>query len=193
MPTRTVPHDDGAGRPLDPVLDFMRLLWGIEHRLQSMSKLMEAELGVTGPQRLVLRIVSRSPGLSAGELARTLRLHPSTVTGILQRLVRKGLLARDEDPDDSRRLRLRVRDKAKPLARQSGTTVEGAVARALEGVSSLRLQHAREVLASIAAALDDSGAQRTRLSARANDARSGGGRTLPRSVAAKTDTRAHPR
>jgi MarR family transcriptional regulator, organic hydroperoxide resistance regulator len=155
-------RDDGPGPPLDPVLDFMRLLWGIEHRLQSTSKFMEADLGVTGPQRLVLRIVGQSPGLSAGELARTLRLHPSTMTGIVQRLVRKGLLAREEDPSDSRRVRLRVRDKAKPLARRSAGTVEDAVARALNGTSSLQLRHAREVLSSIAAELDSHGAVRKR-------------------------------
>src|ERR1700733_7143915 len=90
-PARRPPHaaPAAADLDLDPVLDFMRLLWGIEHRLQSASKRMEASLGITGPQRLVLRVVSRFPGLSAGELARVVRLHPSTVTGILQRLVRK--------------------------------------------------------------------------------------------------------
>ena len=55
---------------LDPTLDFMRLLWSIEHGLHKRSKRMKAEIGLTGPQRLVLRIVSRFPGLSAGELAR---------------------------------------------------------------------------------------------------------------------------
>ena len=55
-----------ATYPLDPVLDFLRLLWSIEHGLQRMSKRMEGELGITGPQRLVLRIVGRFPGLSAG-------------------------------------------------------------------------------------------------------------------------------
>ena len=44
---------------LDPVLDFMRLLWSIEHGLQRLSKRMEAELGITGPQRLVLRVVGQ--------------------------------------------------------------------------------------------------------------------------------------
>ena len=42
---------------LDPVLDFMRLLWSVEHGLERMSKRMGNELGITGPQRLVLRIV----------------------------------------------------------------------------------------------------------------------------------------
>ena len=55
---------------------------------------MESELGITGPQRLVLRVVGQFPGLSAGELAHIVRLHPSTITGILQRLVARGLLER---------------------------------------------------------------------------------------------------
>jgi DNA-binding MarR family transcriptional regulator len=139
---------------LEPVLDFMRLLWTIEHRLQSTSKLMEGRLGITGPQRLVLRIVGRFPGISAGELARVVRLHPSTITGILQRLVRKGFLRRDRDPIDSRRVRLHIRKRARPLIRRSAGTVERAVASALEHVSPQRLRHAREVLSSIATALD---------------------------------------
>src|SRR5579871_4124610 len=85
---------------LEPALDFMRVLWSIQHSLQRMSKRMESELGVTGPQRLVLRIVGRFPGLSAGELAHIVRLHPSTITGVVQRLVSRGLLERERDPDD---------------------------------------------------------------------------------------------
>ena len=44
----------GPGLPitLDATLDFMRLLWAIEHGLQRSSKRMEATLGVTGPQRV---------------------------------------------------------------------------------------------------------------------------------------------
>src|SRR5262249_33545881 len=94
---------------LDPILDFMRLLWSIEHGLQRMSKRMEHEIGITGPQRLVLRVVGQFPDLSASELAHIVRLHPSTITGILQRLVARGLLERQRDPDDTRRARLRLK------------------------------------------------------------------------------------
>src|SRR5579864_2490352 len=127
------PHDAtfGAKYPLDSVLDFMRLLWSVEHGLQRMSKRMEAELGITGPQRLVLRIVGRFPGLSAGELAHIVRLHPSTITGILQRLVARGLLERERDPGDSRRARLRLNGRALAYTRTSSGTVEQAVTQAL--------------------------------------------------------------
>ena len=122
--------------PLDPVLDFMRLLWSIEHGLQRMSKRMESELGITGPQRLVLRVVGQFPGLSAGELAHIVRLHPSTITGILQRLVARGLLERKRDPGDSRRARLRLKPGAVAYTRTSPGTVEKAVTQALERVGA---------------------------------------------------------
>src|SRR5271167_4910930 len=116
-----------AKYPLEPVLDFLRLLWSIEHGLQRLSKRMQGQLGITGPQRLVLRVVGQFPGLSAGELAEIVRLHPSTITGILQRLVARGLLERERDPGDSRRARLRLRDRALPYTRIASGTVEKAV------------------------------------------------------------------
>src|ERR1700748_294631 len=102
----------------------MRLLWSIEHSLQRMSKRMEGELGITGPQRLVLRVVGQFPGLSAGQVAHIVRLPPSTLTGILQRLVAGGLLERERDPRDSRRSRLRLKPQALAYTRTSPGTVE---------------------------------------------------------------------
>ena len=144
-----------TGQPaLDPVLDFLRLLWSIEHGLQSTSKRMGKTLGITGPQRLVLKIVSQYPEISAGELAHVVRLHPSTITGILQRLVAKGLLVRDADAADTRRVRLRVRDHARSLTRRSPGTVEAAVQQVLARVPQAHVTHARAVLTAIADALE---------------------------------------
>ena len=74
-----------GNKALGPVLEFMRTLWALDHALQSASKRMESRLRVTAPQRLVVRIVGRYPGVSAGELSEILHLHPSTLTGILGR------------------------------------------------------------------------------------------------------------
>jgi len=152
-----MPHrHDRRAYPLDPALDFLRLLWAIEHRLQRMSKRMEASLGVTGPQRLVLRIVGRFPGLSAGDLAHIVELHPSTITGILQRLEGRGLLLRERDPEDNRRVRLRLKARARTFTRASqGGTVERAVTRALGRTPARHVRAAREVLSAVAVALND--------------------------------------
>ena len=141
--------------PLDPTLDFMRLLWSIEHGLQKQSKRMAAELGLTGPQRLVLRIVSRFPGLSAGDLARIVRLHPSTITGIIQRLASRRLLRRERDRADSRRTRLWATAGARRYTTRSTGTVEETVRRAIAGSGPSNVRGARRVLAEIARALSD--------------------------------------
>jgi DNA-binding MarR family transcriptional regulator len=143
-----------AQHTLDPVLDFMRLLWSIEHGLQRMSKQMESEIGITGPQRLVLRVVGQFPGLSAGELAHIVRLHPSTITGILQRLVAAGLLERQRAASDTRRIQLRLKPKAFVHTRPVRGTVENTVTKALARVGSRNVRAARIVLREIAEGLN---------------------------------------
>ena len=120
-----------------------------------MSKRMGNELGITGPQRLVLRIVGQFPDISAGDLAHIVRLHPSTMTGILQRLVERGLLDRKRDPADSRRARLRLKPAAAAFTRGSRLTVEKAVTGALEHAGPPSVRAARKVLAEVARRLND--------------------------------------
>jgi len=138
-----------ADRQLDPTLDFLRLLWGIENCLQSTSKRMAASIGITGPQRLALRIVTRFPGISPKEVANLLRLHPSTITGVLQRLERKGLLAREPHATDGRRAHLHARPAAAKYTRGSRGTVEAAVARVLGRMPPASVRRARLVLSAI--------------------------------------------
>ena len=64
-------------------LNLLRLLWRVHHGLQSASKRMERDLGITGPQRLVVRLLGNSPGMTAGELASLLHLDPGTLSGIV--------------------------------------------------------------------------------------------------------------
>ena len=46
---------------MGPVLEFMRVVWALDHALQKTSKRMETMLGITAPQRLVVRILGRFP------------------------------------------------------------------------------------------------------------------------------------
>src|SRR5256885_15386752 len=89
---------DEKGPPLGAVLDFMRVLWALDHALQSASKRMESTFGMTGPQRLAVRIVGRFPGIAAGRLAGILHVHPSTLTGVPRGLGGRGILQRPPQP-----------------------------------------------------------------------------------------------
>jgi DNA-binding MarR family transcriptional regulator len=123
-----------ARSELPAVLQFMQLLWAIAHGLETTSKRMNSVIGITGPQRLVLRVVGLFPGISAKELATILHVHPSTLTGMLKRLVVQRLLVRVEAKGDRRRAVLRLSAEGQRANRRATGTVEAAIARALRAV-----------------------------------------------------------
>ena len=120
----------------------MQRLWDLVHGLNVRSKRMARDLGITGPQRLVLRVLGQSPELTHGELAGTLGMHPSTVTGILQRLERQRLIARLADPADRRRVRFQLTARGIEIDRARRGTVEAAVRRALQRAEPAMIEHA---------------------------------------------------
>jgi DNA-binding MarR family transcriptional regulator len=149
------PQSEGlARRPLGPVLSFMRSLWGVNHALESTSRRMKAHIGVTGPERMVLRLVGRYPGIAAGELARILRVHPSTLTGLLKRLARRGLLVRRSDASDARRALFTLTAKGERVDELRRGTVEAAVRSALQSLPAREVNVAVSVLDALARAME---------------------------------------
>ena len=147
---------------LGPVLQFMRILWGIDHSLQMASKRMEAKLGITGPQRLVLRLVGQFPGISAGELADLLQVHPSTLTGVLRRLEGRGILKRRSDPTDGRRALLSLSTKGGRLNEIRSGTVEEAVEHALAKVEPGMMEGTQATLLALMKELEEQAAESVR-------------------------------
>jgi DNA-binding MarR family transcriptional regulator len=131
----------------------MRLMWAVDHALQQASRRMKATLGVTGPQRLVVRMVGRFPGVSASELAALLHVHPSTLTGVLRRLERHGLVQRRRDPRDARRRLIGLTARGRLVDSQVNGTVEAAVHAATRQVRPAELAAARKVLEKMAVRL----------------------------------------
>ena len=64
-----------------------------------------AQLGLTTAQLRVLFLVREQPGVTAGELAHRLDVTPPTVSGIVDRLVKLGLIRREDDDSDRRLVR----------------------------------------------------------------------------------------
>ncbi|HEX4422034.1 MAG TPA: MarR family transcriptional regulator [Kofleriaceae bacterium] len=118
-------------RPTGETLQFMQRLWELVHAIAVRSKRMSKTIGVTGPQRLVIRVVGQSPDVTAREIAEILGLHPSTLTGVLARLERQRMLQRKVDPADRRRVRFRLTALGRRIDQERKGTVEAAVRRAL--------------------------------------------------------------
>ena len=139
---------------LPEVLQFMRLLWELVHTLDRASKRMSQDLGVTGPQRLALRVVGLFPGLSAGQLAHILHIHPSTLTGVLQRLIDQRLVERTAATDDRRRAQLKLTARGARINQLSSGTVEAAVSTTLRRASARDRAATQRLVAALSAELE---------------------------------------
>ena len=154
--TDAVPREPKPERDALPhTLAFMRLLWAVDHRLRSLSRQMHGRMGMTGPQRLVLRIVGRSIQITPSQLAELLHLDRGTLSGIVerltaQRLTAQRLLIRNPHPQDGRSSLLRLSARGRTLDREIAGTVEACVARALASLPRSKLDAAAQVLEALA-------------------------------------------
>jgi DNA-binding MarR family transcriptional regulator len=72
---------------------------------RSMRQRLQAEFArgnLTGPQRLVMSVLVRTQGLSLKQLSEAVSLAHSTVSGIVDRLEKQGLIERQTHPTDRR-------------------------------------------------------------------------------------------
>jgi DNA-binding MarR family transcriptional regulator len=78
---------------------------------QEIRRPVEAEFakgGLTGPQRNVMQALVQSDGRSLTQLTAQVGLAHSTVSGIVGRLEKRGLVERQPNPDDRRHTRITV-------------------------------------------------------------------------------------
>lgn len=112
---------------LGEVLELMRLIWKINRGLELSSRRIVATLGISGPQRLALRIIGRFPRITAGELSDILHLDRSTTSTLVAGLCKKQLVSRKKDPGDKRRMPLTLTEQGRALDVPSPGTVEAVV------------------------------------------------------------------
>lgn len=72
------------------------------------SKSLVKRVGLTGPQLMILQSIASSGEVSVGQVAKTISLSQATVTGILERLERRGFVSRRRSDSDRRRVLVQV-------------------------------------------------------------------------------------
>jgi DNA-binding MarR family transcriptional regulator len=141
--------------PLNPALSFLQRVWEMNHALERLSNQMERKIGITAPQRFIVRCVGKYPGMTAGQLASILHLDRGSVSAALRRLEQQGILKRRRDPRDGRRVTLGLTAKGRTFDVSRSGTVESAVVHLLEASSKAEIETARTVLRRLSAALAD--------------------------------------
>jgi DNA-binding MarR family transcriptional regulator len=131
-----------AQEAAEVVNDLRRLFKAIQEH----SKAILRATGLSGPQVWALTILEAEPDLSLGELAIRLFAHPSTVSGIVDRLEKRGAVRRVVDPSDARGIRLSLTPLGRRLWKRSPPPFQVGLTRALQDLPAAQLRELRRGL-----------------------------------------------
>lgn len=125
------------------------------------TSVLKRELAVAGVDTVtpaylgVLMALWNEDGLNVVELGRRAGLEPSTMTGLLDRLERDGIVARQPDPADRRAQRIALTAEGRRLRKPVLEAVERTLGKATRGFSQKQLTMGREFLRGFLANMQD--------------------------------------
>ncbi|HSB05906.1 MAG TPA: MarR family transcriptional regulator [Thermodesulfobacteriota bacterium] len=107
------------------ISETMQALRRIIKALQDYSQKVSYQFGVTGPQLWALKTLSQNGDLALGELSKRMYLHPSTITGLVDRLEKKDLVSRQRNEEDRRVITIHLTSKGIGLAKKAPHPIQG--------------------------------------------------------------------
>lgn len=113
-----------------------------------------SSMGLTLHQFRALVILFADEGCTTTDMADAVGVHPSVATGIVQRMVQRGLFERREDASDRRIRRLSLTPEGRALAEEVVGTARAQRRHQLETLDAPRLEALRGILGELIAGLD---------------------------------------
>ncbi len=107
-------QDSDAKAELDAIVETIVYLYTESRRL---TKQAAREVGLTGPQLTVIKLLDTFGDLSLSTLSERIRAQNSTVTGIIDRMEREGLVLRERSTSDRRVVYIRLTPKGRQLSK----------------------------------------------------------------------------
>ena len=108
------PFDPELKPAIDETLEAILYLYTESRRL---TKELARRAELTGPQLTVVKMLEAFGPLSLSELSERIRAQNSTVTGIIDRMEREGLVVRERSKEDRRVVNIRLTPKGDAIAR----------------------------------------------------------------------------
>jgi len=136
------------------VLDTLRLL---VRALRVSARGAEKAVGVSGAQLFVLQTLSETEVSSIGELAARTHTDQSSVSVVVARLARRGLVTRAESKADGRRVEVRLTVAGRALLRRSPESSQTRLIAALDELPRERRQQLGRALGELVLAMGLSG------------------------------------
>jgi DNA-binding MarR family transcriptional regulator len=88
------------------------------------SKQLVKTVGLTAPQLLLLQAISAKGQVTIGEIARDISLSQATVTNILDRLEKRGMIYRERSNHDKRKVHAHLTDKGAAILKDAPTPLQ---------------------------------------------------------------------
>ena len=107
------------------ISEIMQSLRRIFKAIQDYSQEVSQKFGITGPQLWALKTISTSGRLPLGQLSKMMYLHPSTITGVVDRLEKKGHVVRDRVHKDRRIVMVKLTTKGKNTVSKAPNPIQG--------------------------------------------------------------------
>jgi len=120
------------------------------------SRRLAQDFGLTGPQLVILRELVRNRGMHVAELAESISLSHATVTDILNRLEKRGLVSRERSMTDRRRIMVTATSRAMALISQSPPLLQETFSGQLAKLQDWELTQTLSVLQRVALMMDAS-------------------------------------
>jgi DNA-binding MarR family transcriptional regulator len=111
--------DHEASSPDDK---FRAAYWQVLRELDSLRLQQWEHFRLTLPQLRVLFQVRRSPRITTGQLSRSMGITMSTTSGLVAKLVDRGLISRGSSEDDRRQIPLELSESGHQLAGELAET-----------------------------------------------------------------------
>ena len=136
------------------IQECMQSLRRIVKALENYSQAVEKRFDLTGPQLWALWELGRSGPCALKDLAEKMKLDSSTVVGVVDRLVLKGLVVRNPDPLDRRRISLAPTAKGGDILAAAPHPAQGHLLVGLEQMDLKRVENLHESLNNLVGVLE---------------------------------------
>jgi DNA-binding MarR family transcriptional regulator len=124
----------------DYVKEIVGALRQISALLYHNSREMKRRYGISGPQLVVLRtIVDAVRPLSAIQISRILKVSPSNITGMVDRLEKMGFAERRRNEDDRRTINVFPTASGKELAQRTIPLIEEKLIKGLKDLTHIEI------------------------------------------------------
>jgi DNA-binding MarR family transcriptional regulator len=123
-------------REIAEIVDDLRRIFQAVH---SYTRRAKKESGLTGPQLWAIKMIADAGSIRVSDLSKKMYLHPATVIGILDRLIRLGLIKKTRSRKDRRVVHVSLTKAGREVVKRSPEVAQGMIVSGLEALSAQKL------------------------------------------------------